>query len=75
MADGEITLTRSIRNNVEKLDFDRNGTNWRVVMERAGAAEKTHTGVVLKKYPTTDEAWKDITVYARDGFKIALCSE
>jgi hypothetical protein len=44
MADGEIVLIKSARNGVEKLDFDRRGTSWRVVMigscARAGCRSK-----------------------------------
>jgi hypothetical protein len=75
MADGEIVLTRSTRDGVEKLDFDRKGAGWRVVMERPGAKVRTKPKEIVKQYATADDAWKDIGQFAREGFKIALYSE
>ena len=74
MSDDEIVLTRSTRNRVEKLDFDWKGASWRVVLERPGAKERSKPAVIVKKYPTVNDAWKDIGQYAREGFKIVLYS-
>lgn len=75
MAEGEIVLTKSIRGGVEKLDFDLEGSSWRVVMERPGAPERTRRGEVLKRYAGVEDAWKDITEYSRLGYRIALYQE
>jgi hypothetical protein len=75
MTEGEIVLTRSTRDGVEKLDFDRKGAGWRVVLERPGARERSKPAAIVKGYATTDDAWKDIGQYAREGFKIVLYSE
>lgn len=75
MAEGEIVLTRSTRDGVEKLDFDKKGARWRVVMERPGARDRSRTGEIVKRYASADEAWKDIAGYVKEGFKIALCNE
>lgn len=72
MSEGDIVLTRSARNGVEKLDFDRKGAGWRVVMERPGAKERNRPEETVKQYASADDAWKDIEQYARAGFKIAL---
>jgi hypothetical protein len=75
MADGEIVLTKSVRGGVEKLDFDRKGASWRVVMERPGAPERTRRGEVLRTYAGVEDAWKDVTEYSRQGYRIALYQE
>jgi hypothetical protein len=75
MTEGEIVLTRSTRDGVEKLDFDRKGAGWRVVLERPGAKERRRSKEIIRQYATVGEAWKDIEQYARDGFKIALYSQ
>jgi hypothetical protein len=75
MAEGELVLTRSTRDGVEKLDFDKKGAGWRTVLERPGAKERSRTKVIVKKYATVGDAWKDIELYMREGFKIVLYSE
>jgi hypothetical protein len=74
MAEDEIVLTRSTRNGVEKLDFDQKSAGWRVVLERPGSKERSRPAAIVKLYATTDDAWKDIGQYAREGFKIVLYS-
>jgi hypothetical protein len=75
MAEGEIVLTRSTRGGVEKLDFDRRGAAWRVVLERPAAKERAGRKEIVKQYATADDAWKDIGQHVREGFKIVLYSE
>jgi hypothetical protein len=75
MAEGEIVLTRSTRNGVEKLDFDEKGAGWRVVLERPGGKERSRPKESVKQYAAVDDAWKDIEQYTREGFKIVLYSE
>jgi hypothetical protein len=75
MADGEIALTRSTRRGVEKLDFEQNSTGWRMVLERPGAKERSRPNEIVRHYATTDDVWKDIEKYSREGFKIVLYSE
>lgn len=75
MTEGEIVLTRSTRDGVEKLDFDRKGAGWRVVLERPGAKERSRPGVMVKQYSTVGDTWKDIEQFTREGFKIVLYSE
>ena len=75
MAEGEIVLARSIRGHVEKLDFDRPGAGWRVVMERPGAKDRSRPPETVKRYADADEAWKDIANYVSEGFKIVLYQE
>ena len=75
MAEGEIVLARSVRGHVEKLDFDRQGSGWRVVMERPGAKDRSRPRETVKRYADADEAWNDIAGYIREGFKIVLYHE
>jgi hypothetical protein len=75
MSDNEIILTRSTRRGVEKLDFEQNDTGWRVVLERPGAKERSRPKEIVKQYATTDDVWKDIELYAREGYKIVLYNE
>jgi hypothetical protein len=75
MTEDEIVLTRSTRDGVEKLDFDRKGAGWRVVMERTGGKERTRPKETVKQYAAVDDAWKDIGQYAREGFRIVLYSQ
>jgi hypothetical protein len=75
MTNKEIVLTRSTRDGVEKLDFDKKGAGWRVVMERPGGKERSRPKEIVKQYATRDDAWKDVGQYAREGFKIVLYSE
>ncbi len=75
MSYGEIVLTRSTRDGVEKLDFDKKGAGWRVVMERPGGKERSRPKEIVKQYAAADDAWKDIGQYAREGFRIILYSE
>jgi hypothetical protein len=75
MSDNEIVLIQSTRDGVEKLDFDEKGAGWRVVLERPGAKVRSKPAVIVKRYATTDEAWKDVGQYVREGFKIVLYSE
>jgi hypothetical protein len=74
MAEGEIVLTRSTRDGVEKLDFDRKGAAWRVVLARPGAKERSRPEEVVREYASADDAWKDIGQYVREGFKIVVYS-
>ncbi len=75
MAESEIVLTRSTRDGVEKLDFDRKGAGWRVVLERPGAKVRSKPAVIVKQYATVNDAWKDVEQYVREGFRIALYAE
>ena len=75
MAEGEIVLTRSTRDGVEKLDFNRSDARWRVVMERPGAKERSRPKEIVKRYASADETWKEIAGYVREGFKIVLYNE
>lgn len=75
MAEGEIVLTRSTRDGVEKLDFDDRRAGWRVVLERPGAKEHSRPKEIVKQYASADDAWKDVGQYVREGFKIVLYSE
>ena len=75
MPEKEIVLTRSTRDGVEKLDFERRGDSWRVVLERRGAKERTRPKETVRQYATADDAWKDVGQQVREGFKIVLYSE
>ena len=75
MDEGEIVLTRSTRDGVEKLDFDRKGAGWRVVLERPGAKARSRPKEIVRPYATADDAWKDVGQYVKEGFKIVLYSE
>ena len=74
MPAGEIILTRSTQDGVEKLDFDRKGAAWRVVLARPGAKERHRPKEVVREYASPDDAWKDIGQYVREGFKIVVYS-
>lgn len=70
MAEKEVVLRRSVRNRVEKLEFEREDGGWRAVLSRSGASESMHPAEIIKRYPDTREAWKDVAGYITEGYKI-----
>ena len=75
MAETNIVLIRSVRNRVEKLEFNREDGTWRVVLTRPDVGQKLHPAEVVKKYGDTIEAWNAVTEYVRQGFKIVYFVE
>lgn len=66
----EVVLRRSVRNKVEKLEFEREDGSWRAVLSRPGASQEKSPEEVIRKYPDTLEAWKDVARYISEGYKI-----
>ena len=74
MPENEIVLTRSTRDGVEKLDFDRKGNGWRIVLVRPGSRVRSRPEEIVRQYATADDAWKDIGQFVGEGFKIVVYS-
>jgi hypothetical protein len=70
MAEKEIVLIRSVRKGVEKLEFNSTDGTWRAVLTRPGAAQDMRPAEPIKRYFSTEEAWKDVAEYVSKGFKI-----
>lgn len=75
MAAKEVVLRRSVRNRVEKLEFEREDGTWRAVLSRPGAGQDMSPAEVIRIYPDTQEAWKDVAQYISQGYKILYYAE